>query len=88
MKINNFRNKIKQYFCNHEFKMEDIHLTKFKPQEKPKTNSYEDWCNYYSGIYTHISHTHRVRWRCNKCNKKFYAHCGLDIAPRFGYIVR
>ena len=26
----------------------------------------------------------RVKWPCAKCEKIFYAHCGLDISPKFG----
>lgn len=29
----------------------------------------------------------RVSWPCVKCGKVFTAHCGLDIAPRHGFII-
>lgn len=28
----------------------------------------------------------RVSWKCYKCNKIYYAHCGLDITPKHGYV--
>lgn len=28
----------------------------------------------------------RVSWKCYKCNKIFYANCGLDITPKHGNI--
>jgi hypothetical protein len=28
----------------------------------------------------------RVSWKCHKCNKIFYAHCGLDISQKYGAI--
>jgi hypothetical protein len=30
----------------------------------------------------------RVEWKCNVCDKVFHAQCGLDIAPKHGYIFR
>ena len=30
----------------------------------------------------------RVKWPCYKCKKIFYAHCGLDISPKFGKTFR
>lgn len=30
----------------------------------------------------------RVTWSCFKCGKSFAAHCGLNIAPKHGYIVQ
>lgn len=30
----------------------------------------------------------RVKWHCSKCKKMFYAHCGLDISPKFGKTFR
>ena len=29
----------------------------------------------------------RVKWPCMKCGKIFYAHCGLDIAPKHGEVI-
>lgn len=30
----------------------------------------------------------RVEWACTDCGKVFSAHCGLDIAPRHGFMFR
>lgn len=30
----------------------------------------------------------RVIWTCDKCGKKFFAHCGLDISPKYGMVIR
>ena len=38
---------------------------------------------------TQSIHFHeRVLWPCYKCGKVFKAHCGLDISPKHGYIMR
>lgn len=46
-----------------------------------------EWHHYYRHLYTSEGHTKRVKWKCHKCEKVFYAHCGLDIAPEHGFIV-
>lgn len=45
------------------------------------------WEAYYKERDKHISETNRVMWPCCKCGQIFYAHCGLDISPKYGSIV-
>lgn len=78
---------IKQLFCKHTFALEDLELTNIPPLAVPKTRGYEEWAEYFTRLYTHKSITKRVKWPCSKCDKIFYAHCGLDIAHN-GNIVR
>lgn len=78
---------LKKKLCNHEFKPSDLTQTGIKEQEKPESSNYREWLAYYEGRDKHPSHTHRVWWPCHKCGKGFYAHCGLDIAPKNGFIV-
>ncbi len=78
--INNLKIKYVQSRCSHEFNLEDLCYTNIKPIERPSKNStYADWENYYSKSYVEDAHTKRVFWFCRKCNKFYYAHCGLDI---------
>lgn len=52
------------------------------------------WCNH--GFYIEDLTRHpefentdqRVSWSCYKCGKLFKAHCGLDITPKHGYVMR
>lgn len=78
--------------CNHEFNTKDLELTGIPPLERPSNYpyraSYHEWQEYYSNLDKHPSHTKRVVWPCNKCREKFYAHCGLDIAPKNGFIMK
>lgn len=71
--------KHKQSKCKHTFDMDDLKYTKIQEPNKPESKDYNEWSDYYSTMYTHSYHTKRVQWMCSKCNKIFYAHCGLDI---------
>ena len=83
----NIFNWFKKATCQHEFKLKDLELTGIPTQEKPKGNDFREWSDYYANQLTDIGHTHRVKWSCHKCKKEFFAHCGLDISPKYGYIV-
>lgn len=79
---------ILQWFCRHEFMLKDLTMTGIPVQEEPKINAgYDAWSQYYQNRTKHPSHTQRVKWPCHKCDKVFYAHCGLDISPHYGPIV-
>ena len=71
--------KIKQFFCDHKFDLNDMKLTGILELKVPTTNGYDEWIVYFKEMYTHDSVTKRVKWPCAKCGKVFYAHCGLDI---------
>lgn len=73
--------------CKHEFKLKDLKKTGIPPLEEPETKGYDEWIEYYSKVDDHDSVTKRVEWKCHKCEKVFYAHCGLDITPTHGYVV-
>ena len=45
----------------------------FELKDLHKTGESEDGCR-------------RVAWPCRKCGKVFYAHCGLDISPKHGFV--
>lgn len=72
-------NWFQKKICKHRFAYEDLRQTGIKEIEPPKENSYEAWCKYYESYWTQEAVTKRVVWPCDKCGKKFYAHCGLDI---------
>lgn len=75
--------------CRHEFDTSDLKLTGIsEPEEPDKYASYKEWVKYFHELHHGPSHTERVEWPCNKCGKPFRAHCGLDIAPRKGKIIR
>ena len=78
----------RQRRCRHEFAIEDLHKTGIPELEKPTSKDYGDWLRYYAEIDKHDSYTKRVYWPCAKCEKMFYAHCGLDISPRHGPMIR
>ena len=60
--------------CTHRFAIEDMTLTNIKVLDE---YSYKD-----------KGHAMRVYMPCDKCGKIFYAHCGLDITPKHGYLFR
>jgi hypothetical protein len=69
--------------------MADLKKTGIPEPPEPTKNDYNEWNKWYETIYSfkHESHTKRVVWPCSKCGKVFYAHCGLDISPKHGFIV-
>ena len=79
---------LRQKYCDHEFVLKDLTSTKILPPDKPTSNNYDEWSKYYNSLSGHDSHRKRVYWPCNKCGKTFYAHCGLDISPEHGLIVK
>lgn len=82
-----FCDVLKQWRCQHEFQLKDLKGTGIPEPEKPKSNDFHEWGKYLDELYRGESFTKRVQWPCRKCGKTFYAHCGLDIAPKHGYIV-
>lgn len=79
---------LKPRVCRHRFAIEDLKKTGIPELEKPATNGYQEWADYYSARDKHEGHTKRVAWPCDKCGKVFYAHCGLDISPEYGFTFR
>ena len=79
---------IRQHFCRHTFRLADLHLTGIKEAEKPAANApYKEQEAWFINRYTEDAFTKRVSWRCSKCGRIFYAHCGLDISPEHGPII-
>lgn len=70
--------------CKHEFLLSDLKKTGIAPLAKPESNDSRAWFDYYQKVYEHESVTKRVVWPCRKCRKEFFAHCGLDISPKYG----
>jgi hypothetical protein len=79
---------LKPRVCRHKFAIEDLEKTGIPEIEKPAVNEYQAWVKYYAERDKHDSHTKRVAWPCAECGKVFYAHCGLDIAPKNGPVFR
>lgn len=66
--------------CKHEFCIDDIKLTGIPRLPKPKHgDGYQEWKVYLQAIYTHDSHTKRVKCNCDKCGELHYADCGLHL---------
>ena len=80
--------RIKQKICRHNFDLSQLKKTNIPELEPPKTRGYKEWEEYFSKLYKHESHIKRVKWPCSKCGKIFYAHCGLDISPEYGSVIR
>jgi len=80
----NLFNRLKEKFCKHEFNLNDLHITGIPEIPVPIKNDYKD----YTAYYQQDAFTKRVSWKCQKCGKVFYAHCGLDISLKYGYIVK
>ena len=80
--------RIKQQICRHIFDLSQLEKTNIPELEIPKTRGYKEWEQYFSKLDKHESHTKRVKWPCSKCGRIFYAHCGLDISPKYGIIIR
>lgn len=55
---------LKSKVCQHAFALEDLEMTGIPALEKPPTNDYQEWADYYRDIYNHDSHTKRVVWPC------------------------
>ena len=90
------REKIKQFFCQHEFKLKDLKTTGIPEPTKPSASCldyktlndfFERWQRYWDTYYHGEWVNKRVSWTCHKCKKEFFAHCGLDISPKFGRII-
>jgi len=79
---------VRQKFCSHEFDLDDLHKTGIEFPEKPKDAPLDELIKYQQELYTCDAHTKRVSWPCAKCRKTFYAHFGLEIAPKHGPIIR
>ena len=72
--------KFKQKFCKHKFKCNDILLTGIEPPPMPiKGAGYQAFMDWEKTKYTGDHYTKRVSCKCHKCNKVFFAHCGLDL---------
>lgn len=82
--------KFRKVVCAHEFKLKDLDTTNIPEPERPSgfMVSSKELMAWHQSLYTHDSHTKRVRWPCHKCGKVFSAHCGLDISPKHGPIVK
>ena len=79
---------IRQHFCRHTFRLADLQLTGIKEAEKPASSApYKEQEAWFINRYTEDAFTKRVSWRCSKCGRIFYAHCGLDISPEHGPII-
>lgn len=87
--IKNVFREVKQQLCAHEFDLGDLKFTGIPELEAPKKDaSFEEWGKYFEECYKHASHTNRVIWPCVHCGKAFYAHCGLDISPDNGPVIK
>lgn len=81
----NFIEKIKRYFtvkvCSHEFLYKDLKATGILEPDKPKSNDYKEWQNYYFNVYdmNSVFIKKRIQWTCHKCNETFYGPYGLAI---------
>lgn len=83
--------KLKSIFrkkCKHEFDTNGLYQTGIVYPKKPKDPTLQERIDYINGIYTCDAHTKRVAWPCAICGEVFYAHCGLDIIPKHGKIIR
>lgn len=80
---------LRESFCSHQFRLDDLQLTRIPVPPPPPTDaSIKEHFEYLESLPGHLSHTERVSWRCAKCNREFRAHCGLDVSPRHGPLVR
>lgn len=83
-----FKPQVMQFFCRHQFRLDDLKKTGIpEPEKPPNGSSVDDWNKYHRDCYEGDHHTKRVVWPCAKCGKVFYAHCGLDISPKYGPII-
>ena len=83
-----FKRLVMQFFCRHQFRLDDLKKTGIpEPEKPPNGSSVDDWMRYHQLCYTGDHHTKRVVWPCAKCGKVFHAHCGLDISPTHGPII-
>ena len=79
--------RLKRKKCSHEFRLCDLRQTGIAEPPPPKRDDgAEAWMRYYRSLPRCLAHTHRVEWPCRKCGKKFWAHCGLDITPKYGHV--
>jgi hypothetical protein len=75
--------------CAHEFLLVDLKQTGMpEPAQPAQDAGSEEWELYYDELHNGEHHMKRVAWPCRKCGKVFYAHCGLDISPKHGFIVQ
>ena len=83
----NFKRRVKQAVCRHEFKLSALTLTGIKPAKEPARTDCAGWGKYFGEADKHPSHKARVWWPCDKCGEGFYMHCGLDVHPTYGRII-
>jgi hypothetical protein len=77
----------KQELCKHEFELRDLHLTGISEPKLPSNGSgCQAFVDFQNELARGEAFTKRVVWPCSNCGKKFYAHCGLDISPKYGPI--
>ena len=76
--------------CSHEFDLGDLELTGLdkSPDRPPIDCAWEVWCSYLDECEKVGAHPRRVKWPCRICKEIFYAHCGLDISPKYGPTVK
>ena len=64
-----------------------------RPLERIVVRLRQRWCRHVFTLHDlhkvpGADHSNRVAWRCMKCDKRFRAHCGLDISPENGPTVQ
>lgn len=67
--------------------MDDIEQTGIEELKQPENCDTIGWIEYFQNIYTHESHTKRIKWPCHKCGEVFYGSSGLSIESKNGKIV-
>lgn len=65
--------------CKHEFDIKLMERTNIPPKEKPISNDYFEWVEYYRDLYSHPSVAKRIKCKCRNCDKIFFADCGLHL---------
>lgn len=81
----------KRRICKHMFAIEDLKFTGIPEPKKPSgSDSYKKsaWDKYFDEYWNGDWNKKRVKWPCAICGEVFYAHCGLDISPKNGFIFR
>lgn len=78
---------VRQKICRHEFDLSDLRKTGIPDPVRPSDQSgYQAFVDWHHELLYGDSVMKRVVWPCSKCGKTFYAHCGLDISPKYGPI--
>jgi hypothetical protein len=74
----------KIFFCRHEFYIDDLEKTNIPEPQKPNPNLsigelIEAWDKYWNDYFRGEHIDKRIKCKCSKCGKTFYASSGLEI---------